>query len=62
MSISDNDPDLADAGSHHRLDAVEEHRLVGHRNELFSRRIGKGSQSASRPAGEYEGLQKLKLR
>ncbi len=36
----DDDPDLLDAGVGHRLDAVEEHRAVGDRDELLGAACG----------------------
>ena len=36
----DDDPDLLDAGVGHRLDAVEEHGLVGDRHELLGATCG----------------------
>ena len=35
--VADHDADLVDARGDDRLDAVEEHRLVGHRHELLGR-------------------------
>ncbi len=43
--VADDDADLADPGVRHRLDAVEEHRLVGHRHELLGARVGERPQA-----------------
>jgi hypothetical protein len=48
----DDDPDLLDPGRRHRLDAVEEHRLVGHRHELLGAGVGQRAQAGSLPAGQ----------
>ena len=40
VRVADDDADLGDAGGAHRLEAVEEHRLVGDRDELLGRRCG----------------------
>ena len=41
----DDDPDLADARGRHRLDAVEQHRLVGDGDQLLRRRVGDRAQT-----------------
>src|SRR5680860_1558503 len=43
----DDDPDLLDAGRGHRLDAVEQHRLVGDRHELLRRRVRDRAQAGA---------------
>ena len=39
--------DLLDAGGDHRLDAVEQDRLVGDRNELFRSRVGDRAETGA---------------
>ena len=41
----DDDADLLDAGGGHRLDAVEQHRLVGDRHELLRARVRDRAQA-----------------
>ena len=53
----DDDPDLADARVGHRLDAVEEHRLVGDRHELLGRRVRDRPQARAAPAREDQALE-----
>ena len=55
----DDDPDVLDAGLGHRLDAVEEHRLVGDRNELLGARVGDRAQAHALAAGEDEALHEV---
>jgi len=43
----DDDPDLLDAGSGHRLDAVEQDRLVGDRHQLLGAGVGDGPQAGA---------------
>ena len=47
LGVADDDADLADAGGGDRLDAVEEHRLVRHRDELLGARVGRADADAS---------------
>ncbi len=55
----DDDPDLVDAGLRHRLDAVEQHRLVGDRNQLLGARVGDRAQPRALAAREDQALQGL---
>ena len=55
----DDDPDVADAGRGHRLDAIEEHRLVRHGDELLRARVGERPQARAAAAGEDQTLQGL---
>ena len=55
----DDDPDFADARGGHRLDAVEEHRLVGDGDELLRRRIGDRAQARALAAREDQALELL---
>jgi hypothetical protein len=47
VRVADDDADVADARIHQRLDAVEEHGLVGDRNELFRAGVGQRAQSST---------------
>ena len=53
----DDDPDLLDPGVGHRLDAVEEHRLVGDRHELLGARVGDRAQARAAAAREDQALE-----
>ena len=52
----DDDPDLLDPRLGHRLDAVEQHGLVGDRDELLGARVGDRAQARALAAGEDEAL------
>ena len=52
----DDDADLLDAGSRHRLDPVEQDGLVGHGHELLCTRVGERTQARARAAGENQAL------
>jgi len=54
--VADDDADVLDAGAAHRLDAVEEDRLVRDRDELFGTRVGDGPQARTGTAGQDEAL------
>ena len=43
LGVADDDADLPDACPCHRLDAVEEDRLVGNRHQLLGAGMGDGS-------------------
>ena len=47
-------------GRGHRLDAVEQHRLVGDRHELLGARVGDRAQARALAAGEDQSLQRLR--
>ncbi len=51
---ADDDADLLDAGLGHRLDAVEDDRLVGDGHELLRARVGDGAEPAAGAPGEDE--------
>ena len=53
----DDDPDLADARRRHRLDAVEQHGLVGHRHELLGRGERDRPQPRAAPARQDQALE-----
>ncbi len=55
----DDDPDLADARGRHRLDAVEQHRLVGDGDELLRRRVGDRAQARALAAREDQAFELL---
>ena len=52
----DDDPDVIDARSRDRLDPVEQHRLVGHRDELLGAGVGDRSQARALAAREDQAL------
>ena len=54
-----DDPDLGDAGLGHRLDAVEQHRLVGHRHELLGAGVGDRPQPCALAPGKDQPLELL---
>src|SRR5690606_25482769 len=56
VRLADDDADLTDAGRAHRLEAVEEHGLVGHRHELLGGGVSDGAQACARAAAEDETL------
>ena len=55
----DDDPDVADARGGHRLDAVEQHRLVRHRHELLRRGERDRPQPGPPAARQDEALELL---
>src|SRR6185437_14195797 len=55
----DDDPDLVDARGREGLDAVDEHRLVGHRHELLGARVRDGAQARAGAARQDQALQLL---
>ena len=58
----DDDPDLLHPGVDQRLDPVEEHGLVGDRDELLRRGVGDRAQARAGAAGEDQSLQWLHAR
>ena len=56
VGLADDDADLLDAGLGHVLDAVEQDRLVRHRDELLGRRVRDGPQAGAGAAGQDETL------
>src|SRR4029450_4073090 len=56
MGVTDDDADVADAGLGNRLDAVEEHRLVGDRHELLGAGVGQGAQTRAFAATQNQSL------
>ena len=52
----DYDPDLLDPRLSHRLDAVEQHRLVGYRHELLGARVRDRAQARALAALENQSL------
>ena len=56
MCVADDDPDLLDAGGGQRFDAVEQHRLVGDRDELLGAGVGQRAQLGALAAAENESL------
>ena len=54
--VADDDADVVDAGRGHVLDAVEQDRLVGHRDELLGARVGDRPQPRAGAAGEDQAL------
>ena len=55
----DDDPDLLDAGRGHRLDAVEQHRLVGDRDQLLRRRMRDRAQAGALAARKDQAFERL---
>ena len=55
--LTDDDADVRNAGLHELLYRVEDHRLVGDRDELLGVRVGKGSQAAAFAAAEDQSLE-----
>ena len=55
----DDDPDLADARGRHRLDPVEQDRLVRDGDELLRRRVGDRPQARAFAAREDQALELL---
>ena len=55
----DDDADLLDAGRRHRLEPVEEHRLVGHGHELLGARVRDRAQPRALPTRKNQSLQFL---
>ena len=58
----DDDRDLLDAGIGHRLDPVEQDRLVGHRHQLLGGGVGDRAQPGALAAGEDQALERLHRR
>ena len=56
LGVADNDPDLPDPRSDERLDPVEEHRLVGHRDQLLGLGEGQRAEPCSFAAAEDQTL------
>ncbi len=56
-----DDTDLLDAGGDHRLDAVEEDRLVGHRHQLLRPRVGDRSQARAFTASQDQRLHRPEI-
>ena len=56
LRVADDDADVADAGSDERLEAVEEHRLVGDRDELLGARVGDRAEARPLPATQNQAL------
>ena len=54
--LADDDSDVVDAGRAHGLEAVEQHGLVGHGDELFGGGVGDGAQTRAGAAAENESL------
>ena len=54
--LADDDADLGDAGGAHGLEAVEQHRLVGHGHELLGGGVRDGAQARAGAAAEDESL------
>ena len=54
--VSDDDADLGDAGVADRLQAIEQHRLVGDRHKLFGRSMRDRAQPRPRAPGQDEGF------
>ena len=50
--VADDHADLGDAGGDHRLDAVEQDRLVGDRHELLGPGVGDRPQTRAGTAGQ----------
>ena len=53
-------PISLDAGGDDRLDAVDQHRLVGHRDELLGGGVGQRAQPRALAAGQDETLHLLR--
>ena len=54
--VADDHSDLGDAGGDHRLDPVEQDRLVGDRHQLLGAGVGDRAQPGTGSAGENESL------
>ena len=50
--VADDHADLGDAGGDHRLDPVEQDRLVGDRHQLLGAGVGDRAQPGAGSAGE----------
>ena len=55
----DDDPDLLDPGLGHRLDPVEQHGLVGHRDQLLGAGVGDRPQPRPSAARQDQALERL---
>ena len=56
LGVADDDADLGDPGRGHRVERVEEHRAVGHRDELLGRGVRERAQPRAGTAAEHERL------
>ena len=56
LRVADDDADVADAGVGDRLDAVEQHRLVGDRHELLGAGVGERPEPRALAAAENQSL------
>jgi hypothetical protein len=56
LRVSDDDPNLIDAGGLYRLDRIEQDRLVGHGHELLRARMGDRSKPRSPAAAQNQGF------
>jgi len=54
--VADDDADLDDAGGAHGIECVEEHRLVGHRDQLLGGGMRDGPQPRPGPAAEDQAF------
>ena len=55
--VAGDDADLGDAGFDKLLQGVEQHRFVGHRDELLGAGGGQRTQPRPLPPGEHQSLQ-----
>ena len=60
VAHGDHDGDVLDAGRRELLDAVEDDRLVGDRDELLRARVGDRTQAGAGAAGEDQALHPTK--
>ena len=61
VGVADDDPDVGDAGVPNSLEAVEQHRLVGDRDQLLGRGVGDRPQAGAGAARQHECLHAARL-
>src|SRR6266568_1025851 len=57
LCLADENADVADAGIHHALHGVKQHRLVANGHQLFGARVGNWPQPCGQAARENERFQ-----
>ena len=57
LRVAHDDPDVGHAGRAQRLEAVEQHRLVGDRHELLGAGVGDRAQARSGAPGQHQTLE-----
>ena len=61
LRVADDDADVADAGGDERLEPVEEHRLVGDRDQLLGARVGDGTEARALAAAQNQAFHRLPI-